>query len=290
VSVGRANMTTRRLRLIWRGADEDANHLIEGIEALGYRLVRFETSALGAIQDCTGRTLVDCVAVAGFAAGNVMLISIGIWAGRFDRSCRTSDTGTAALGLGADRDAGDRLCRATILFLGTSSTSAAPYEYGRADQPWGSAGHRHQPYRNDQRRRPHLLRLSRHLFVLPARRPSAGSRARDQARATAEQLLALRTIDVAVAQPDRSIRHRAPVFDKTGTLTEPMLALVGDPNPEDLQDAAMLAVSSRHPIARSLVPLAIAGWVTPWLAAVAMSSPSLLMIANSLRLHRSAKL
>ena len=35
-----------------------------------------------------------------------------------------------------------------------------------------------------------------------------------------------------------------------------------------------------------MVPLAVAGWITPWLAAAAMSSSSLLVMANSFRARR----
>ena len=63
-------------------------------------------------------------------------------AGGLARSYRTGDTGAAALGLGADRDAGDRLCRAAVLCLGAGGPAATPHQHGRADQPWGSAGHR----------------------------------------------------------------------------------------------------------------------------------------------------
>jgi Cu2+-exporting ATPase len=37
-----------------------------------------------------------------------------------------------------------------------------------------------------------------------------------------------------------------------------------------------------------MVPLAVAGFVTPWLAAAAMSSSSLLVLANSFWLRRGA--
>ena len=57
VLAGRVNMTTRRLRLAWRGAAEDADRLVGRIEALGYRLVPFDMSALAATQDRTGRML-----------------------------------------------------------------------------------------------------------------------------------------------------------------------------------------------------------------------------------------
>ena len=81
VMTGRVNMTSRRLKLVWRGSEAEAQRLVERIESLGYRLVPFDPAALAAARDDTDRALIRALAVAGFAAINVMLMSIGIWAG-----------------------------------------------------------------------------------------------------------------------------------------------------------------------------------------------------------------
>ncbi len=88
---GRVNMTTRRLKLRWRGTQGDATRLVAQIEGLGYRLVPFDPSCLRAADDRTGARLVRSLAIAGFAAGNIMLLSIGIWAGSDEIGTATRD-------------------------------------------------------------------------------------------------------------------------------------------------------------------------------------------------------
>jgi Cu2+-exporting ATPase len=77
----RVNYGTRRLRLAWRGAPERAEPLVALIESLGFRLVPFDPAKLQEGADAAGKELLRCLAVAGFAAGNVMLLSVSVWAG-----------------------------------------------------------------------------------------------------------------------------------------------------------------------------------------------------------------
>jgi Cu2+-exporting ATPase len=85
VRQARMNMTTRRLVLRWgpdaNGTTAEANHLVEPITLIGYRLVPYDPSALGEATKRHERELLRGMAVAGFAAGNIMLLSVSIWAG-----------------------------------------------------------------------------------------------------------------------------------------------------------------------------------------------------------------
>ena len=79
----RINMTTRRLVLKWQGAAGEVDRIIQPVAALGYRLVPFDPALLDADTRQRERELLRAMVVAGFAAGNVMLLSISVWAGHY---------------------------------------------------------------------------------------------------------------------------------------------------------------------------------------------------------------
>ncbi|MDO8606920.1 MAG: heavy metal translocating P-type ATPase metal-binding domain-containing protein [Phaeospirillum sp.] len=83
VTWARVNMTTRRLVVRWRVAEVEAAALLAPVMAVGYRLVPYDPERLGAETQRQEKELLRAMAVAGFAAGNVMLLSVSVWAGHF---------------------------------------------------------------------------------------------------------------------------------------------------------------------------------------------------------------
>jgi P-type Cu2+ transporter len=81
VAQARVNLSTRRLALSWRGPDDAANDLAAAVSALGYAVVPFDPERAAAESDTAERELLRALAVAGFAAANVMLLSVSVWAG-----------------------------------------------------------------------------------------------------------------------------------------------------------------------------------------------------------------
>lgn len=81
VTHARIHLSTRRLALRWRGTAADANAHAGLVAALGFRLAPYDIVAVSADEDRETREILRCMAVAGFAAANVMLLSVAIWSG-----------------------------------------------------------------------------------------------------------------------------------------------------------------------------------------------------------------
>ena len=208
VTQGRINMTTRRLRLAWRGGAARAETLVARIETLGYRLIPFDAAALGRARDATGIALLRALAVAGFAAGNVMLISIGIWAGLGETmgpaTLSLMHWVSALIAMPAIAYAGRPFFVLALSVLRHGRTNMdVPISLGVLLVTGMSltetiTGGAHTYFDSATA----LL-----FFLLIGR--MLDHRARGQARATAERLLALRSADVAVLQADGSVQRRA---------------------------------------------------------------------------------
>jgi Cu2+-exporting ATPase len=78
----RVSLSTRRLTLAWRKSEADPAALIDLVQKLGYRLVPFDPALLKSADDAESKALLRAMAVAGFAAANIMLLSVSVWAGQ----------------------------------------------------------------------------------------------------------------------------------------------------------------------------------------------------------------
>ena len=79
VRTARVNMSTERLSVTWQGTRERGDALAYQVTSLGYKLYDISAKEGGSAATDTEKELLKAIAVAGFAAGNLMLISVGLW-------------------------------------------------------------------------------------------------------------------------------------------------------------------------------------------------------------------
>jgi P-type Cu2+ transporter len=77
----RVNFTNRRLAVQWRDGAIDAGGVMDALQRIGYRGHPFETASAEAAEAAQAKWLLRCLAVAGFAAMNIMLLSVSVWSG-----------------------------------------------------------------------------------------------------------------------------------------------------------------------------------------------------------------
>jgi P-type Cu2+ transporter len=86
IKLARINMSTKRLHLSWSGQNKSyANKLINLINKLGYHLVPYDVDILADEDRKYNTDLIKALSIAGFGAGNVMLISIALWSSGQDK-------------------------------------------------------------------------------------------------------------------------------------------------------------------------------------------------------------
>jgi Cu2+-exporting ATPase len=87
----RLNFTNRRLSVDWQGNELAAADVIAALEDIGYRARPFQPERAETDESAHARWLTRCLAVAGFAAMNIMLLSVSVWSGAADMPQETRD-------------------------------------------------------------------------------------------------------------------------------------------------------------------------------------------------------
>jgi len=82
VKSARVNLSLRRVRVVFDPAAASVDAVLERLGEIGYEARPYDRAAMAEIdRDTIGRDLLARMAVAGFAAMNVMLLSVSVWSG-----------------------------------------------------------------------------------------------------------------------------------------------------------------------------------------------------------------
>jgi len=81
VKSARANLSTKRVTVQWQPRADSHVNFLQNLADLGFEASLFDLEDVSNSARQTGRQLLICLAVAGFAAANVMLLSVSVWSG-----------------------------------------------------------------------------------------------------------------------------------------------------------------------------------------------------------------
>lgn len=77
----RLNFTSRRLAASWREGALTPERIVDTVEGLGFKAHPFDARRGEGEEERHTQWLLKCLAVAGFAAMNIMLLSVSVWSG-----------------------------------------------------------------------------------------------------------------------------------------------------------------------------------------------------------------
>lgn len=229
IARARVNLSTHRLTVGFDRALVAPESIIAKLDSLGYRAVPFDPIALKAGRDADEKRLLRAMAVAGFAAANVMLLSVSVWAGHFQDmgpATRTLMHWISAL-----------IAVPAVIYAGRPffDSAVAALRSGRTnmDVPISLAvilatG---MSLMETMRGADHAYfdsAVSLLFFLLVGR--YLDRRARGKARSAAEQMTGLSAIAATVIDEDGSVRACAPASLRAGMT---VLVAVGDRVPVD---------------------------------------------------------
>ncbi len=81
IRTARVNLTSQRLAVDWVEDETGADEIVAELSRLGYTAHPFDPANQKDRRDRTGKELLRCLAVAGFAGMNIMLLSVSVWSG-----------------------------------------------------------------------------------------------------------------------------------------------------------------------------------------------------------------
>lgn len=201
VRIARVNLTSRRLTVRWTGGHGIAQDLARTVQRLGYRLAPFDRIDGDDPQARSERELMRAMAVAGFSAMNIMLLSVSVWsghAGSMGEATRTLMHWLSALiALPTVLYAGRPFFRSAIRALRSGrSNMDVPISIGVTltcgISLWETINHGQHAYFDGAVMLLFFLLIGRYL----------DSRARGRAKSAAEHLLALGHAPVTVLAAD----------------------------------------------------------------------------------------